>query len=146
MSNTYSFLDVSATLIGPGGAIGLGNGSASSEEGITIEPTGDISGLQIGADGAGVHSLYADKSGTITVHLLKNSPVNRLLSAMYAFQTASGTQHGQNTISVNDKNRGDVIVATQCAFKKAPPIKYAKDADVIAWEFAAVKIERTLGA
>lgn len=145
MSKTYSFLDVSATLIGPGGVIGLGNGSASSEEGITVEPTGDISGMQVGADGAGVHSLYADKSGSVSVHLLKNSPVNRLLSALYAFQTASGSAHGQNTISINDKSRGDVIVCTQCAFKKAPPIKYAKDADVIVWEFAAIKIERTLG-
>lgn len=146
MSNTYSFLDVAATLIGPGGVIALGNGAAVAEEGITIEPSGDKSGMMIGADGNGVHSLYADKSGNLTVSLLKNSPTNKLLSLMYAFQTASGAQHGQNTIAVNDLSRGDVIVATQVSFKKAPPIKYAKEADIIQWEFAAIKIERALGA
>lgn len=146
MSNTYSFLDVNATLIGPGGAISLGNGSASAEEGITVAPHGDISGMQVGADGNGVHSLYADKSGMVTVRFLKNSPTNKLLSLMYAFQTAQGSTHGQNTIAINDKSRGDVIVASQVAFKKAPDITYAKDADVIAWEFNAIKIERTLGA
>jgi hypothetical protein len=146
MSDTYSFLDVNATIIGPGGAISLGNGSAAAEEGITVSPNGDISGMQIGADGNGVHSLYADKSGIITVRFLKNSPTNRLLSMMYAFQTASGASHGSNTIAINDRSRGDVIVATQVAFKKAPEIAYAKDADIIAWEFNAIRIERTLGA
>lgn len=146
MSKTYSFLEVKAGMVGPGLVVNLGNGAAVAEEGVTIDPTGDKSGMQVGADGEGIHSLYADKSGTILVHLLKNSPTNEILSLAYAFQTASAASHGQNTFTLVDKVRGDTIVATQVGFKKAPPLKYAKDADIITWEFNAIKIERSLGS
>lgn len=146
MSSTYSFLDVNAAIVGPGGAFSLGAGAGVSEEGITITPNGDISGMQIGADGNGQHSLYADKSGRINVRVLKTSPVNQLLSALYAFQTAAGSTHGQNTIAINDSQRGDVITCTQVAFAKAPDLTFAKDAGMVEWEFMAIKIERTLGS
>jgi len=146
MSQTYSFLDVAASIVGPGGAFSLGNGAGAAEEGITVVPSGDINGMLIGADGTGQHSLYADKSGTVTVTLLKTSPTNKLLSLMYAFQTSSGAAHGQNTLVINDKSRGDVITCRQVAFKKAPDLTYAKDGGTVVWEFAAIAIERTLGA
>lgn len=146
MSNTYSFMECKAGMVGPGLAVNLGDGAAVAEEGVEVNPTGDISGMQVGADGEGLHSLYADKSGQILVHLLKNSPTNEILSLAYAFQTASAASHGQNTFTLVDKVRGDVITASQVAFKKAPPLKYAKDADVVTWEFDAVKIERVLGS
>ncbi len=146
MSSTYSFLDVNATLVGPGGAIALGNGAGAAEEGISIAPSGDISGMLIGSDGTGQHSLYADKSGTFTIRLLKTSPTNKLLSMMYAFQTASGATHGQNTLTVNDTSRGDVIIGQQVAFKKAPDLAFAKDGGTVDWEFNAIAIERILGS
>lgn len=143
--STYSFMAVTAGMVGPGLVVNLGNGAAVGEEGISMDAAGDKSGMQVGADGEGVHSLYADKSGTVAVHLLKTSPINKVLSAAYAFQTSNPASHGQNTFTLVDKLRGDVIVASQCAFKKAPPLKYAKDADIVTWEFNAIKIERTLG-
>jgi Protein of unknown function (DUF3277) len=146
MSTTYSFLDVNASIVGPGGAFSLGNGAGAAEEGITVTPSGDIGGMLIGADGAGQHSLYADKSGTVTVNLLKTSPVNQLLSLMYAFQTASGATYGQNTLVINDASRGDVITCSQTAFKKAPDLTYAKDGGTNQWEFNVIRIERTLGS
>lgn len=146
MSTTYSFLDVNASIVGPGGAFSLGNGAGAAEEGITVVPAGDIGGMLIGADGAGQHSLYADKSGTVTVNLLKTSPVNQLLSLMYAFQTASGATYGQNTLVINDSSRGDVITCSQAAFKKAPDLTYAKDGGTNSWEFNVIRIERTLGS
>lgn len=146
MSKAYSFLDVAATLVGPGGFISLGSGSASAEEGITLAPTTDIGTMTIGADGEGVHSLHADKSGVITVRLLKNSPTNQLLSVMAAFQRTGAAVYGQNTLEVREKNRGDVWVCTQVAFKKIPDVNYAKEADVIAWEFNAIKMEMSLGS
>ncbi len=33
--------------------------------------------MTIGADGEVMHSLHADKSGTVTVNLLKTSPTNK---------------------------------------------------------------------
>jgi len=146
MSNVYSFLDINATIVGPGGAFSLGNGAGASEEGITITPTGEIGAMQIGADGSGQHSLHADKSGKISVHLLKTSPVNKLLSAMYNFQTASGAAYGQNTIVINDASRGDVVTCMQVGFAKAPDLTYAKDAGMNTWEFNAIRIERVLGS
>jgi hypothetical protein len=146
MSSSYSFLDIGASLIGPGGAISLGNGAAVAEEGISFTPTGDRSAMTVGADGKGMHSLFADKSGTVTVRLLKNSPVNTQLSRMFNFQTASGATHGQNTITLNDKSRGDIVAATQVAFKKMPDLTYAKQADIVEWIFDAVVIDFNLGS
>lgn len=146
MSNVYSFLDVNASIVGPGGAFSLGNGAAVAEEGITVAASTEIGAMQIGADGFGQHSLHADKSGKLTVHLLKTSPTNKLLQAMYNFQTASGAAYGQNTIIINDASRGDVITAMQCGFAKAPDLTYAKDAGMNAWEFNCIRIERNLGA
>jgi len=146
MSNTYSFLDVNATIVGPGGAFSLGNGAAASEEGINIVATGDIGAMTIGADGAGMHSLHADKSGKVTVSLLKTSPTNKLLMTMYSFQTTSGSAYGQNTIVINDSSRGDVITASQVAFAKAPDLTFAKDGGLVQWEFNAIRIERVLGS
>lgn len=144
--STYSFLDVNASLVGPGGAINLGHGAGNAEEGITIEPTEDIDTLTIGADGIGMHSLHADKSGIVTVRLLKTSPVNQKLAQMYAFQTSSGANHGQNTISLSNTFMQDVITCQQCAFKRAPNLTYAKDGGIVEWVFNSVIIDRTLGA
>jgi hypothetical protein len=146
MSNVYSFLDVQAAIVGPGGSFSIGSGAGAAEEGISIDPSGEIDGMQIGADGTGQHSLHADKSGKVTVRLLKTSPTNRLLSAMYNFQTASAASHGQNTITITDAVRGDVITCRQCAFAKAPNLNYGKEAGTQDWEFNAVAIDRILGA
>lgn len=144
-SNTYSFKDIQAAIVGPGGAINLGDGSGAAEEGITIEYSADVDGMLIGADGSGQHSLSMDRSGQITVRLLKTSPTNALLSAMMEFQRSGGSTHGQNTITVIDSNRGDVITARQVAFARRPALTYAKEAGINEWVFNSVQIDPTLG-
>lgn len=143
---TYSFLDVVAAISGPGGAINLAAGAGVADEGLSVDPTSEINSMQIGADGSGQHSLHGDKSGRIVVRLLKTSPTNALLMAMYNFQTASAATHGQNTIVLTDTNRGDAVTARQVAFTKAPPLNYGKEAGLVEWEFSAVQIDRGLGA
>ena len=142
---TYSFLDISATITGPGGSFSLGSGSGNAEEGITIEASEDIDSMTIGADGSVMHSLHANKSGTVTIHYLKISPQNAKLSAMYALQTAAGALHGNNTIVVSNLYTNDVIAMTQVAFRRAPNINYAKEGGLVDWQFNAGVIERTLG-
>ena len=142
---TYSFLDIQASLVGVGGSINLGAGAAIAEEGITIESTGDKNAMTIGADGAGMHSLLADNSGTVTVRLLKTSPVNAQLQTMYNVQTLSAATHGKNVITIRDSARGDAIVCTGVAFKKAPNISYAKEGGTVEWGFDAITITRILG-
>ena len=145
-STTYSFLDFACTITGPGGFANIGSGSGSSEEGITFTPTENISSMQIGADGAGQHSLHANKSGHVSLRLLKTSPTNSVLMAMYNFQTASAASHGQNTIAGVDKARGDAVTCTQVAFTKAPDLNYSKEAGTNTWEFDCVQMNRVLGS
>jgi len=142
---TYSFLDTVCSLFGPGGSINLGTGSAASEEGITIEANGDIDSMAVGADGTPMHSLHADKSGTMTVRLLKTSPVNQKLAQMYAFQTATSQNHGQNTVTLANTNTQDVVTCQMAAFKKAPSLTYAKEGGMNEWVFNVGIIDRTLG-
>lgn len=143
--STYSFKDVVATIDGPGGTIPLSGGVGSAKEGITIAPTGDKSAMLIGADGGVQHSLMADDSGTVTVRLLKTSPINAALMKLYEYQTRSSARHGKNTIQVRDLARGDAVDCSLCAFKKAPDLTYADEAGTIEWAFDAGRIQRFVG-
>ena len=143
--STYSFMDVQASLVGPTGSCSLGYGAATAEEGISIDMAGDKNSMMIGADGEGMHSLHADKSGTVTVRLLKTSPTNAILQAMYDAQTLSSALHGKNIITVTHSQSGDITVARSCAFKRKPSLSYKKDGDVMEWSWDAIKIDTILG-
>lgn len=143
---TYSFLDVKAALVGPGGSFNIGSDAANSDEGISIEPVGEIDAMMIGADGQGMHSLLANKAAKITVRLLKTSPVNSQLSAMLAFQRTASVNHGVNTLTVVNTASGDVHTCQQTGFAKVPSIKYAKEGDVVEWEFNSINHDMSLGA
>lgn len=144
--STYSFIDVQATLVGPTGIVQLGYGAGTAEEGISIDMAGDKNTMIIGADGEGMHSLHADKSGTITVRLLKTSPTNAKLMAMYDAQAMSSALWGNNLITVVNPVSGDGTVARSCAFKKKPSMAYKKDGDILEWVFDSIKIDTVLGA
>jgi len=144
--STYSFLDVQAVINGPGGLFSLGAGSGNAEEGISIEFTEDKDRLVTGADGSPMHSLIASKAGKILVRLLKTSPVNSLLQALYAFQTSSSLFHGQNVITVVNPVTGDDYTCTSVAFTKFPRNDYAKDAGMLEWDFNAGVIDPVLGS
>lgn len=137
---TWSFLDVKAAITGPGGAFSLSGEDGVAEEGISVEPTGDKNAMTIGADGSVMHSLFADKSGTITVRLLRNNPRNAQLMALYNYQTASGKTHGKNTITITNPVMGEMQTASKVAFAKTPGKNYAKEGGLVEWVFHAGKI------
>ncbi|CAM7151330.1 MULTISPECIES: DUF3277 family protein [Enterobacteriaceae] len=143
--STYSFLDVTASLTGPTGVIDLGQGSANSEEGITQTMGGNKNTMTIGADGEVMHSLHADKSGTITVTLLKTSPVNKKLSLAYNAQSQSSATWGNNVIVIRNTASGDISTARSCAFQKQPDFNNAKEGGTVAWVFDCGKIDQLLG-
>ena len=145
MSDTYSFLNVNATIVGPGGAFNIGQGAGIAEEGITIEANGDKGTMTIGADGTGMHSLHADKSGTLTVRLLKTSPQNAKLQAMYDLQTADSRLYGQNVVTITDTGSNDNHGARGVGFKKKPTVVYAKEGQMMEWTFNAIAIDSILG-
>ncbi len=142
---TYSFLDVTASLTGPTGVIDLGQGSANSEEGITQTMGGNKNTMTIGADGEVMHSLHADKSGTITVNLLKTSPTNKKLSLAYNAQSQSSATWGNNVIVIRNKVSGDIITARSVAFQKQPDNANAKTGNTMPWVFDCGKIDQVLG-
>lgn len=144
--STYSFLNVNATIIGPGGAFNLAAGAEAAEEGITIEAVEDKNIMTIGADGAGMHSLVASDAVTVTVRLLKTSPINAALMAMYELQSSNSSLWGSNTITVVDSGRGDSTAIQSAAFKKKPAINYAKEGGMMEWTFDAIKGTSILGA
>lgn len=142
----YSFLNVVATIAGPGGIINLAAGAAVAEEGITIEATTDKNVMTIGADGKGQHSLVADDSCTVTVRLLKTAPANAALMIMYDLQSASSSAWGQNVFTITDTARLDATVIQAAAFKKKPTITYAKEGGMMEWTFDGISATSILGA
>ena len=134
MGHSYSFLDVQASIYGPGGNVSLAGDEAGVEQGgITVTPAGERSKMTVGAD------------GTVSVKLLKTSSVNAALQIMYNLQTTTGAQHGMNTIVIRDVARGDVITCQNCAFAKQPAITYGTDAGAVEWTFNAGSISFLLG-
>lgn len=141
----YSFKDVSVSLVGPTGTLSLGYGNAVAEEGVDVNAANDKNTMTVGADGEGMHSLHADKSGQITIRLLKTSPQNQKLMAMYDAQAISASLWGKNIITITNSAAADLHVGRECAFKKKPDMKYAKDGDIVSWVFDSVKIDSVLG-
>ena len=142
-SSSYSFLDVIATFVGPTGAFPLNSGIEAG--GITITMTADKNTMAIGANGDVQHSLHADNSAQITVKLLKTSPTNALLSAMYNLQKLSAKTWGQNVINIYSAI-GDDVIATSVAFKRQPTIVYDKEGPMNEWQFDVGTVTEILAA
>jgi hypothetical protein len=144
-AHTYSFLDVQGTITGPGGVAIFGGQGGAAKEGITIEPSEDIGTLTIGAGGEGMHSLHAGRPAKAMIRLLKTSPINAILQAMYNLQVSSGSLYGNNVIVVSDTSRGDVITCLNSAFSRFPTITYAEDGNMNEWSFNVAQVSWLLG-
>jgi hypothetical protein len=142
---TYSFLDVTATLAGSAGVVDLGYGSGSAKEGITISLANARNAMLIGADGEGMHTLKADKSGTITVRLLATSSRNALLQSMYDAQAASSSAWGNNMLTIRNAGNNETTLCRGVAFQKQPDRTYAEEGQTIEWVFDAIKIDTITG-
>lgn len=144
MSKAYSFLDVVASITGPGGSFSLSEGGIA-DEGIVVTMSGDKNTMITGASGDGMHSLHAAQSGRITVRVLKNGAVNAKLNALYRHQIMSSASWGQNQISVRNPSWGDSITAVEGAFVKHPDHVDAKEGGIQEWTFDFVKIDMMIG-
>jgi hypothetical protein len=143
--STYSFLDVSANIVGPGGSFNIGAGAAVSKEGIDIDSVNDMGIMTTGADEEGMHSLVGDRSAIVTVRLLKTSPVNKKLQAMLTLQSVSSALYGKNVITIRDPEIGDLHVLAGVGFKKQPKITYAEEGGFNEWTFNCLKWVPVLG-
>jgi hypothetical protein len=140
----YSFLNVQGAISGPGGAFNLGSGSGASEEGVKTSMTEEKGVTTPGADGQLMQTLRASNVGKMSISLLKTSRANALLSNMYNFQKGNPALWGTNVITISDVARGDVATLTQAAFVKLPDVQWAKDGNMIEWEFTG-NLDEQLG-
>lgn len=139
MSNTYSFINVTASYVGPTGSIDLGYGSGTAEEGISVTAVEDKNNMMIGADGSGMHTLRAGTACTLTVSLLKVSPANKQLQNDYNLASTSSALWGMGVITIRNTASKDLAVFRMCAHKRQPDFNNAKDGDVVQWQFDCVK-------
>lgn len=143
--SAYSFLSVSAALIGPGANFSIGSDAGAADEGISTSMADEKGTTTAGAGGDLMQSLHAANVGSVTVRLLKTSPVNALLMAAYNFQRLSPARWGQNALRVVDVDRGDVVTGSEMAFVKAPDLTWAKDGNTVEWVFRG-KVTELLGS
>lgn len=145
---TYSFMDVSASITGPGadGLLIAGPDVASAEEGITCALSEETNTQTIGADGSVMNSLHASRAGTATFRLMKTSPQNAALMALYNLQRNQSSLWGRNTITIRDVARGDQYTLAGCAYVRFPTNSYAKTGNVLEWEFHVSVMDPNLGS
>lgn len=144
-TQTYSFQAVQAALSGAGGSFNLGYGSGAAEEGITLAMDEEKGIGTVGADGTIMPTLRASKKGKVIIRLLKTSPVNAQLSALYNAQSINPAFWATNTLTVADMIRGDAHALSGAWFAKQPDIVYAKDGNMNEWEFQG-NLDMFLGA
>lgn len=142
--SAYSFINVQASIVGPGIVAQIGSSAGSGKDGISTSFDQDKGSVVTGADGQIMTSLHAAQTGKMTIRLLKTSPINALLSAAYALQRSSAALWGLNTILVVDKVRGDVAVGRQMQFVKFPDNSWAEEGNIIEWVFQGI-INENLG-
>lgn len=135
----YSFLSVMGAISGPGGAFSLASGAGVAGEGITIDNVEEKDLATVGAGGALMHTLRASDLAKVTIRLLKTSPTNAKLSAMYNLQKGNVALWGQNVITISDVVRGDVEAVSQAAFVKPTANTYDKDGKMQEWEFLGLR-------
>lgn len=143
-SGAYSFLDVVATLSGPGGSFNLSEKGVANE-GVVISNTQDKGTMQEGAGGDVMHTLKATKSGRITISALKTGTLNALLSALYNFQSQSSANWGQNLLTITNPVSGDNITCQEGAFVKDADAAYAAEGNIMVWAFNFGYVDKIFG-
>ncbi len=138
---TYSFLNVSASITGPGISASIGAGAANAKNSVSVVFDEDKTKTDTGSDGSLMQSLRATQTGTLKFRFQKTSPINAVLSAAYAFQRQSSANWGQNIIRITDKVRGDVVRGLQISFVKFPDNEWNEDGNEIEWNFRGIVTE-----
>ncbi len=136
--SAYSFLNVQASIVGPGLATQIGSSAAAAKEGLSTSFEEDKTTVTTGADGAIMTSVRASMTGRITVRLLKTSPINAVLSSAFNFQRQGAANAGQNNIQVVDKIRGDVVTGRQMSFVKFPDNNWSEEGNILEWQFVGI--------
>jgi hypothetical protein len=144
---TYSFLRTSTRPSAvPGGSFQLGSGSGNADEGISFDDADPKNTMTPGADGQVMHSLHASNAGKVVVRLLKTSPVNAQLSQLYANQKKRRARCGGRTSSPSTTWPAATWSRPgRWRSPSTPHAAYAKDGNVMEWEFDVGALDILLG-
>jgi hypothetical protein len=143
---TYSFANFFVSISGPGGAFAIGGpDTGSAEEGFTVEQADDSNTLTLGSDGSAMNSMHSSRAGTVTVHLLKTSPINAKLSAMFSFQRQLSFNWALNVLSARDIALGDSYSCSGVAFKRHANNAWSKTGNILVWPFDVAILDPLLG-
>jgi predicted SPOUT superfamily RNA methylase MTH1 len=143
--SAYSFLNVQASIVGPGLSAQIGSTSGAAKEGLSAEFDEDKVTVTTGSDGTIMTSLRASMTGRVKVRLLKTSPINAILNTAFNFQRSSAANTGQNLIRVVDKARGDVVTGRQMSFVRHPSNQWSEEGNILEWDFIGI-VNEILGA
>jgi len=125
----YGFGNVTAVLDAEHEITGFGEG----DDVITAERSSDGASHVIGADGGMAVSVSSDKSGTVTIKLLKISSSNKYLNQRYALQEAGAKTFRPLNLVVKDVHRLDVIVGVSGYIQKLPQVRHGAKASEQEW-------------
>jgi hypothetical protein len=142
---TYSFLDVQASVVGPGLTAQIGSTSGAAKDGLSTEFDEDKTVITTGSDGTIMTSLRASMTGRVVIRLLKTSPINNVLNTAFNFQRTSSANWGQINLRVVDKARGDVVTGRQMSFLRHASNVWAEEGNILEWTFVGV-VNEVLGA
>lgn len=140
------------TVHGPGGALNLGRPHAYSlvgghkgvaDEGISFERVDDRNTQLRGCTGETLNLRHAGLQGVVKIRLLKTSDVNGLMMQMFKAQFLNNMDWSRNIISLEDRVRGDKMVATECAFAGEAAQAWGKVGAMNEWTFHAGSIDGT---
>ncbi len=105
---------------------GLADGSF-----VEINPSNDLSTMQVGADGEVARSISSNKTCEVVITLQQTSPSNDVLSGMIEIDSLTGGV--LFPISVLDLRGRTVFLASQCWISKRPSITFGQEVGDRAW-------------
>jgi hypothetical protein len=106
------------------------NGFADGEY-INVEYNEDAFKFKSGSDGLGARAKTNNKSGTITINLMPNSPANAVLSGLYNLDDA--TSAGVVPFTITDLAAGDSFTGQGAWVKKAAGRSFQTEVTARQW-------------
>ena len=137
----YSFRNVTATIDAVHEITGWGKG----DDVVSATRNADAGSLSIGADGASVVSMSADRSGEVTLKLRQTSSSNRYLLNRYQQFEAGPATYVPIGLTVTDVHRLDKVVGINGFIKKLPDMKRGAEASEQEWTLVFEELYIDLG-
>ncbi len=98
---------------------------------VEINPSSDLSTMQVGADGEVARSISSNKTCEIVITLQQTSVSNDILSGMIEVDSLTGGT--LFPVSVLDLRGRTVFLASQCWISKRPSISFGQEVADRAW-------------